>query len=262
MALPGLFWLRAALFLLTAALAAPTLGETISLRADEWCPVTCEPNSDRPGYMIELAMEIFARADIRVDYQLMPSWKRVAAMVKEGVIEGAVGARRDEISGTILPAIALGRGQTVLAVRQESNFVFENTGSFLPLKVGVVADYDLGNSVIAAYIRQHHEWNDGKIEFAYGENALLQNMRKLFSARLDGVLENESVLLYKLHKIEPHPPVKLVPVDQPADLTIALSPANPKSPRDAKILSDGIIELRKSGRLQKILQNYGLSDWE
>ncbi|MEQ1790535.1 MAG: hypothetical protein ABL857_08835, partial [Rickettsiales bacterium] len=32
---------------------------TINIVADEWCPFNCDPESDKPGYVIELAKEIF-----------------------------------------------------------------------------------------------------------------------------------------------------------------------------------------------------------
>jgi polar amino acid transport system substrate-binding protein len=49
--------------------------QTISIRADYWYPMNGDPNSDKPGYMIDLAKAIFEPQGIAVDYQLMP-WSR------------------------------------------------------------------------------------------------------------------------------------------------------------------------------------------
>jgi len=43
---------------------------------------------------------------------------------------------------------------------------------------------------------------------------------------------------------------------------IAFSPFFKQSKTYAKILSDGIIKYRKNGKLQKILNKYGLKDWK
>ncbi|QTA83556.1 Uncharacterized protein dnl_59690 [Desulfonema limicola] len=43
---------------------------------------------------------------------------------------------------------------------------------------------------------------------------------------------------------------------------IAFSPVNPESSKYARILSQGIIELREKGRLQQILGKYHLKDWK
>lgn len=45
-------------------------------------------------------------------------------------------------------------------------------------------------------------------------------------------------------------------------LYIAFSPANPKSKQYAAALSAELVELRKSGALQKILAKYYVKDWE
>ena len=43
---------------------------------------------------------------------------------------------------------------------------------------------------------------------------------------------------------------------------IGFSPENPKSEEYARILDQGMRELRASGELEKILQKYGMSDWK
>ena len=42
---------------------------------------------------------------------------------------------------------------------------------------------------------------------------------------------------------------------------IAFSPQKPESHKLAKILSEGMLKLRESGKLEEILNKYGLSDW-
>ncbi|TPH15548.1 hypothetical protein [Litorilituus lipolyticus] len=43
---------------------------------------------------------------------------------------------------------------------------------------------------------------------------------------------------------------------------IAFSPANKNSQRYRKILSEGIIKLRKSGELHQIISRYNIQDWK
>lgn len=45
--------------------------DVVTLRADQWCPYNCVPGSDRPGYMIEIAREVFGRAGHQIDYQAL-----------------------------------------------------------------------------------------------------------------------------------------------------------------------------------------------
>jgi polar amino acid transport system substrate-binding protein len=48
----------------------------------------------------------------------------------------------------------------------------------------------------------------------------------------------------------------------PVKLYVAFSPHNPNSKVYAEILSKKMIDLRKSGKLAKILAPYGLKDWK
>ena len=64
---------------------------TIVIGADIWCPVNCEPNSDHPGYMIEIANKIFKEQAVKVEYQVMP-WARAIVEAEKGNIQAIVGA--------------------------------------------------------------------------------------------------------------------------------------------------------------------------
>ena len=43
---------------LTLLISFTCLADEISLRADLWCPYTCDPQAKNPGFMIEIAKEI------------------------------------------------------------------------------------------------------------------------------------------------------------------------------------------------------------
>ena len=49
--------------------------DVITLRADEWCPYNCQPKSQNPGFIIEIAETVFKKAGHTIDYQVMP-WAR------------------------------------------------------------------------------------------------------------------------------------------------------------------------------------------
>jgi polar amino acid transport system substrate-binding protein len=49
---------------------------------------------------------------------------------------------------------------------------------------------------------------------------------------------------------------------KPDEVTIALSPKDPKAKEYAKLLSDTVVAMRKDGRLKSLLTKYGISDWE
>ncbi len=44
------------------------IADTITIAADNWCPMNCEPESKEPGFMVEIAQSILAKAGHKVVY--------------------------------------------------------------------------------------------------------------------------------------------------------------------------------------------------
>jgi polar amino acid transport system substrate-binding protein len=256
---------RLAALVLSLALLLPAASfakEKLVLGADLWCPYTCDPRSDRPGYLIEIARAVFAGHDIEVDYRLMP-WKRVLVSLRTGEIDGAVGADQREIPGAAVPARSLGADITVLAVRADSSFTYHGAASLEQLRIGVVTDYSFDDGgEIDEYIHRHIEAKDGKVEQVYGADAQMQNMLKLLNGRIDAIMDDQQVLRFNLKRLRSPPSLKFIVVDARLDASIAFSLANPRAQAYADMLSDGVETLRRSGQLKRIMDRYGLPDWE
>ncbi len=71
------------LFLSLSFIPSGVVAETITLIADEWCPYNCDPESDYPGYIVEIANAIYKVAGYQVQYQNVP-WSRALKAVTEG----------------------------------------------------------------------------------------------------------------------------------------------------------------------------------
>ena len=65
--------------------------ETLVIAGDIWCPVNCQPGTERPGIFVELAREIFAESGIEVQYQAL-NWARTLQQVRRGQLNAAIGA--------------------------------------------------------------------------------------------------------------------------------------------------------------------------
>ncbi len=110
-----------------------------------------------------------------------------------------------------------------------------------------------------AYIKA----NPSRIVTAFGEEPLKDNLRLLLGGGVDVVIDSTAVLAYTVGKLGMNGKVVSVGTGgAPLKMYIAFSPANPKSKEYAKILSDGMDSLRKSGKLKAILAKYGLADWK
>ena len=90
-----------------------------------------------------------------------------------------------------------------------------------------------------------------------------KKLRKPLFKHIDGVVDKEAAIRYTAEEMgileEIHAAGYGV---ESAYSNIAFSPPLPESPKLANQLSKGIADLRRSGRLQSVLERYGLRDWK
>ncbi len=242
-------------------LASAAFADTISLRADEWCPYDCQPNSDKPGFMIEIAKEVFGKAGHTVDFQLLP-WKRTLQQVAEGTYSAAVGASPDDSKekGLILPAVEQGMSGNVYITLKDNAWKFEGASSLEKIKLGVIAGYSYSDE-IDKYIATSKD-KPQQVQAVSGDDALTINLKKLDAGKIDVVIEDKAVVLLKAKEMGLSDKIKIAGEDKQGPVYIAFGAKNPKSKEYADMLSSGTEELRKSGKLKEILAKYGLEDWK
>lgn len=250
------------LILLSALLTLPTTAtaDTITLVADEWCPYNCEPDSDRPGYMIEIAQNIFGKTGHTVVYKNL-NWSRSIEDTRQGKYDGIVGATKPEAEDFIYPEENLGSSANSFFVSQQSKWRYQGIKSIETVRIAVIKDYEYGE-LLDLYITDNKS-NLKKVQIATGDTALEKNFTKLVNGRIDVVIEDGAVGHYTIKEQGLSDRVQYAGNDgDPSDLYIAFSPNNKNSKSYAEILSLGIAELRASGELKKILEKYGQSDWQ
>lgn len=244
-------------FLLLGSFSA--MADTITIRADQWCPYNCDPKSDKPGYIIEAAKIIFEKAGHKLDYQTM-AWARALKEGKDGNITGVVGANADEAKdGFVLPKMSQGLNAFAFFGKKGGTWKYTGTDSLKQLKyLGTIADYSY-NDEINAFIKA----NKPLIDQASGETALEQCMKKLDAGRITAVVEDRNV--FNLAAASSGFKDTFEEVGASAEkikLYMAFSTKNPKAKEYAAILDKGWADMRKSGELKKILDKYNAKDWE
>jgi polar amino acid transport system substrate-binding protein len=242
-------------------LSSGAAADVISLRADPWCPYNCDPKAEHPGILIEIAKIVFQRAGHQIDYQLL-NWARAKRDVKEGTITGIVGMARDTdtekeyVFGDNEQAIS----QFCYFVRNDSTWTFTAVPALETEMLGVINGYGYYTE-LDDYIAKNKDTL--KVQAVAGDTPLETNLNKLVRKRISVVVEDKLVLQYTLKTMNLSAQVKnagCVDFFYPAH--IAFSKLNPKSPEYARILSDGVAELRRTGELKKILDAYGVEDWK
>ena len=81
--------------------------------------------------------------------------------------------------------------------------------------------------------------------------------------RIDVILESPAVFNAKLKDLNLQGQAEFAgAIGDPENLYVACTPKKESSKAYVKLIGDGTVELRQSGELKKILEKYGLSDWQ
>ena len=244
------------------ALLAPVLShaDTITLVADEWCPINCEPGSEMPGYAIEVAQFVFGKAGHEIVYQNL-NWSKSIEDARKGLYGGIVGAAKDEAEDFVFPRNTIGASANSFFVAAGSSWSYKDLGSLENVCVAAIKSYEYGEE-LAVYFEKNKN-DPKKVQFVSGDNPLEKNFKKLEGGRVDVVVEDRPVGDFTIKEMGLTGKIKVAGNDGDfTDFYIAFSPANPKSGEYAEILSKGLDDLRASGKLNEILSRYGMTDWK
>lgn len=249
----------AATVILCLLLAIPCRSEEIVLAADMWCPYNCAPDTDRPGFMVEIAREVFAQHGIDVSYRVMP-WSRAIAEARQGGVDGVIGAARPEVEDFSLPGVEQGMSTIIFLTDRKTDWRFTGTDSLVSIRLAVVQDYSY-NPAMDEYIESHGE-DEPHLHVSTGNTAFIQNLTLLDKGRVAAILIDRDVFSHFIHTSGKRNHYTVAGTLAADPVFIAFSPNLPRSGEYAAILTRGMHELRASGRLAEILARYGLSDWQ
>ncbi|MED5439950.1 MAG: transporter substrate-binding domain-containing protein [Pseudomonadota bacterium] len=261
--------MKYALTIATTALAGALCvhqagADTISLRADIWPPYNATPGSDKPGYIAEIAIEIWNNQGHEVDYSTIP-WERAITEARTGNIDCILGALPDEVPDFVFHSLPLGLDQSTFYTRSANHWTYHTPAQLDDIRLGVIGGYSYDQGVVDEHIAStiREDASGSRVQLMKGDNALEKNLQKLLSGRIDAIVGSATVVNYTVATLGMEGAVRPAGNIGVADkLYIACSPATPeKSETYTRQLDEGIQRLRKSGRLTEILERYGLQDW-
>ncbi|WP_100916038.1 substrate-binding periplasmic protein [Pseudoalteromonas spongiae] len=231
---------------------------TLVLVADPWCPYSCNEEDVRKGYMVELASIVFNQLGYKVEYQNMP-WSRAIKSVKEGDVDGIIGAGRDEVPELIFPETPLGVAAHTFFTLKKSNWTYSSLQSLNTVSLGVIQNYSYG-TLYDDYIK-HHGSDISKVQLVSSLSGLEQNLSKLVRERVDVIIEDRNVVKYHYSSQDLEFELREAGVVSYEEVYIAFSPKLKEAKLLAYTLSKQLKDMRKSGELAKTLSAYGINDW-
>jgi polar amino acid transport system substrate-binding protein len=237
------------------SLSAMAEEKTLTIAADVWCPINCDPTGTEQGIGIDLAREIFAPLGYKVAYVTMP-WARALQEAREGKVDAVVGANHSDDPSLIFPKTPLSATNDNLYARKDDHFPFTDISSLREKRIGIIRDYGYGERVKALIAQQASL--PGGLQIVSGDDALEQNIKKLLAGRIDIAVESGIIMSYKLKKMGLTDKIRQVGGWAEDYTYIAFSPALASSENRAWQFDIGMARLRASGEINGLYAVYGL----
>lgn len=232
--------------------------ETLVIAGDPWCPVNCEPGSAQPGIFVELARDIFAEAGIEVKYRLI-NWARALRAARRGRINAVIGAGHADAPDFLFTPTPVSRSRMCFYVLADSPWRFAVQRDLDGQRLGVINDYSYGRE-LDAYVQAHAD-DPQRVQQAYGDHALDLNVDKLLSGRIDVTVANTWVMQNWLRRHGRAGQLRNAGCRSPdVAIYLAFSPALASSRRHAELFEAGLRRYQADGRLQRLLERYGVSE--
>jgi len=237
--------------------AGPVAADTIRLRADDWCPFNC--SEQKKGYGVEVAEQVFAAAGHTIQYQLAP-WSRSLEDCLRGEVEAVIGAALVDSPELVFGDEPIGQWDSTFVVKAGNPWRYDGVGSLERVKLAAIIGY-IYMEPVGAYVEANKK-NKARVTQVGGTQPLDQSLKMVAAGRVDAAMESRTVLDYKLRKLGLAESLAIAGGTRSGPIYVAFSPKHPKARDYGRILDQGIREMRADGRLQAILDRYGVRDWK
>ena len=231
--------------------------EKIIIASDMWCPYSCDPESTKQGFLIEIAQSIFEKSNISVEYRLMP-WSEALEALEKGEIHAISGAAKTDDRDFIYPDNYQALEVVNCYIHKSMDWYYAGINSISSKKLGLILNYKYPYE-ISNYIDVTYPVNPENFLFSTGENAVAANINNLKNKKTEIYLENSNVMDAYLAN---NPDVEIKEAgsvnSEPTEIYVAFSPKIKKSYIYADILSNGMADLRNSGKLSELYRKYGI----
>lgn len=233
----------------------------IKMASGDWCPYVCDPtlHKGKMGYLPDIVKIIFEKEGYTFKMHYLP-FARVVDATKRGDYVAIPGVYKSDVPDFIFASTPQGLGGNEIYVLKENSWKYKGLSSLKDLKgkIGITNDYTYGKK-IDKFIKTNSEI----FNTLSGEDPQGRNMKMLATKRVVAWIEDVQVAKFNISK--EGLTTKILSAGQVGEelpVYVGFSPKNAEeSKKYAKLVEDGIKELRKSGKLKEILSDYGLSDW-
>ncbi len=241
--------------LLAPLLFIPLLAsaDEIYLTGEPYCPYVC---ADKEGFMLEITRTILEENGHQVHYTNLP-WSRALREIRAGDrYVGLVGTLKPITPDLIYPEASIGKIEACYFTTSDNSWNYSGLASLAEVRLGLVQDYGYDrNSVLMEHLKQYGN-NPSKVGRIIDSDTTLRLVRMTLAGRFSAFTEDRQVVNHVLRKNGIKGIREAGCIDTDDNMYIAFSPNAPHAHQYAAEITEGVERLRRSGRLQQILDKY------
>lgn len=237
-------WLSSIALLLPATARA----DELVIAINDWCPYSCSAQGQHRGILVDIVNDIFMAAGATPRFVQMP-FARALSSVRSGQAQAIVGVTHAVAPDLQYPDEPIITTQFCFFTRPDSTWRYAGAGAdgeLAPVRIGVAS----GKKFPAGVERFLQDAN----RVPGGPGLIWRMVRMLDIGRLDAVLEEHRTLPLELAQ-RGHAPLRNAGCIGSNNEYVAFQPGSAY----ARIFSEGMRNLRKSGRVAQIYAQYGVN---
>ncbi len=224
-----------------------------------WCPYNCavEKDPERKGFMIDMVEAIVSRQGYQFNYTEYP-WRRALIATRALDQDLLAGTLKTDAPDFVFGKQAFGLSRSCFVTRADSNWQYTRVGDLKNQRIAVNKDQTFGDPV-DSYLRDPRRRS--YVFLGSGSDYLNAQMQAVGRAQVDVTLEDEYVVRDWFKRNGKESEYRFAGCINSGLVFVSASPRHPKAKAMVEMLDRGVVELRQSGELAKILAKYGIADW-
>ncbi len=251
------------LFIILLSSLTPLSGQNKKIRfiTDESPPYTIngKNENDYKGFMVDIVHEVFEKLGFQVEIKFAP-YKRSIQEIYRGNADGVLLLSPNSAPDFIFLKNPIYIDHVVFFTAKNSDWKYEGISSLSGKRIASGLGFDFADPEINEYIAKMSRERSPLLELISGEDINLRNFTKLLMGRTDVVIATEAIGVYVARQNNLSEKLKIA--GKAKVLISAQTGFNPNDPDGfayAEMLSHGVSELKKSGRINEIFGKYGLN---
>lgn len=244
MALITAAWFSAALF------SGLSTAQPLIFAANDWCPFICDTESDQPGILVEIVRAVY-EGDREISIRRLPLARGIVE-TRANRTQGILGVIPEAAPDLVFPPLAAVTTRLCFFTLTHSSWRYQGDYHHYPdTLVGMVQSKSINDRFMQGF--------PNRVTVHGEQDTAVRLIQLLQRGRIDTLVEEQTSIDYILSRNPALPPLRQAGCGEEKPEYIAFSPAAQDSQTLALEFAERLEKLRRTGRVDAILQRYGAS---